>query len=179
MLQLWGTAMSIRKMQNQSGISLVEVIIGMAIMLIIMAPISNSLNASIKSYQYNMAQNQNITSTRDCLNTIADELRYATAISVLSSTGSTLPGTQISYTVGTQSRTIDTVIDTPATSNTLVIAYDGAVQKQIALSNLQSITFTRNTITREKLTISVQLNNASYANSPTMTSSTNVIMQNM
>jgi len=171
--------MLIRKLQDQLGISLVEVIIGMALMLIIIGPIASSLTAGIKSYQYNMAQNQNISSARESLNLIADELRYATEISILSSTSIIIPNkknTKITYKVGDVSRTIYTVTGTPSTTNTLVIAYDGIVQKKIAVSALQSIAFTRDT---KKIIISAQLNNNSYTNSPIMTSLTTVVLQNM
>ena len=166
-------------MQNQSGVSLVEFLVGIVIMLLIMLPISSSLFTGIKAYQYNMAQSQNITNTRASLNTIGNELRYATAISVLPGTPSTMPNATVTYTTEGQPRTMYAIAGTPSTTKTLVIAYDGVVQNQIASNNLQSIVLTRDTVNTKRLTISAHLNNYSYTGSPQMTTEIIVIMPNM
>lgn len=51
-------------LKNQSGFSLIELIIGITIMLVIIFPISSSLSIGIRSYQYNLSQSQNTTSAR-------------------------------------------------------------------------------------------------------------------
>ena len=89
---------------DQSGISLVEILVGMAIMLIIIVPISSSLNSGIKAYQYNMSQARNTSSTRELLNAISDELRYAKDVSIVTNT---IP-VNITYTVAELPRTIYT-----------------------------------------------------------------------
>lgn len=160
-------------LQNQTGLGLLEVIVGMTIMLILITPISSSLYAAIKSYQYNMAQSQNIVATRSSLNAIEDELRYATAIhNILPETTFTLPNAQnvkIAYSVGNDARSIYTIEGKSSTTNVLVIAYNGTVQKNINLSNLQSITIKRDATNILKITITTHLNNLAYQTSATIT----------
>ena len=114
--------------------------------------------ATTKSFLYNLSQNGNVSGVREVLDPISDELRYATAISVSSlGTASTLPGTAINYAVNAQSRQIYTITGNPTNTNTLVIAYDGVVQRSKAINNMQSITFTRDTTYTQKLTIQRQV----------------------
>lgn len=87
-----------------------------------------------------------------------------------------MPTAQITYYVEELPRTITTTTGTPSTTNTLVVSYDGAVHKNVALNNLQSITIIRNT---KQLIITAHLNNHSYTSSPTIDLSTTVIMKNM
>lgn len=166
----------IKILNSQLGISLIELILGITIMLIILIPISSSLRAGIQAYQYNLLQSQNTTAARQLLNTIADELRYVQNISIPTGTSVILPAGQITYYVEGKKRTISTTTGTPSTTNTLVVNYAGTVHKTIALNNLQSITISNN---GKQLIISAKLNNKSYVNSPTMDLSTTIIMQNI
>lgn len=184
MLSWLGISMLIHKemklLRNQTGISLIEVLIGITLMLIIIAPIVSSLSTGLKSYQYNMAQNSNISSARELINTIADELRYATDISVSADAPITLSNEQnITYTIGGQSRSIYTIAGTPSTTRTLAISYNGAVKKYIAANDVQSITITRDEANNKKIVISAKFNDKSYANSPQLEVSTSLILPNI
>lgn len=155
--------------QNQSGVGLTEFIVGMAIMLIIMVPMSNTLSAAIKSYQYNMAQNNNITSARLSLNSIEDELRYATAFTISNS------GNTIDYTVGGQNRKI--YIGSGNNARTLIIEHDKTINKKIATNAVQNINFQRDT---NKINITLQLNDNSYAQSSGLSlTNITIVLQNM
>ena len=159
-------------LHNQTGLGLLEVIIGMTIMLILITPIFSSFHTAITSYQYNMAQSQNILAIRSSLNAIEDELRYSNGISISSGTTFTLPNAQnseLTYTVGSERRAIYTIQGNSAMTNTLVIAYNGSVKKKINLGNLQTITIVRKTT---NITITAQLN-------PTNSTSTTIRMSNM
>lgn len=155
--------------QNQSGISLIEFIVGMAIMLIIMAPVSNTLSAAIKSYQYNIAQNINVTSARLSLNAIEDELRYATAFTISNS------GT-IDYTVGAQNRKM--YIGSGNNAKTLIIEHDGTINRKIAAKTVQTINFQQQDT--NKINITLQINDNSYIKSPELSlTNITIVLQNI
>jgi hypothetical protein len=162
---------------NQNGIFLAELIVGMIVMVIIMGAIFGIMSATSKAYLYNSAQSSNIAGDRDILDTIDSEVRYADAI-----TNPVFPSgkaSRIDYTVGVQTRSIYTITGNPATTSSLVIAYNGVVQRTIAINNVQSITFQRDISNTQLLTVSIQLNNNASSNSPSLSSSFIVIMPNM
>ena len=66
---------------DQQGFSLVELLIGIAILAIIMAAVFGVLSASVKSHQYNFDAGANIQDTRVILNESSNQLRNAIAIS--------------------------------------------------------------------------------------------------
>lgn len=158
--------------QNQSGISLIEFLIGIAIMLIIIAPISNSLAAAINVYQYNMAQNQNLASAGLSVNLIADELRYATAFSISADEDT------IDYTVQSQNRRI--YIGSGNDAKTLIIEHEGVIIKKVAAKTVQAIKFQQDADNFKKINITIQLNDHSYAKSPNLNlTNISVIVQNI
>jgi len=65
---------------NEQGFTLVELIIGMAILALIMSGVYGVLASSIKSYQYNFEQGQNIQDSRQLFNEITTGIKNATAI---------------------------------------------------------------------------------------------------
>ena len=152
---------------------------GMALLAIILAPVSSGLISGLKAYQYNMSQGQNAMSTRELLNAISDELRYATAISVAAGTEVTVPSATITYTVSSQSRTMYATVGNPSSTYNFVIAYAGVPQKTISISNLKSVKFKQDATNKKLLDITAEQNNAAYADSPTMTTKTTLTMQNM
>jgi prepilin-type N-terminal cleavage/methylation domain-containing protein len=157
---------------NNRGFSLVEVLVGMAILTIALAPISMAISAATKSYQYSMSQGRNVMSTREILNAISEELKYATAVSLTVGNSVTIPGSTLTYTVNSSSRTITSTAG--GTTGTYSLLING---KTVSISNLQSITFTY-TATKQ-MDITLNENNAAYTNSPTMTTTTTVAMPNI
>ena len=154
---------------NQSGISLVEVLLGITLLLLIITPIINSLTAGITSYQYNMAQSNNITSTRELINSLTNELRYSTAVTISPN------GKAIDYIVESESRRI--YIGTGNDVHTLIIEHNGVIDKKVAANKIQDITFQRDT---NKINITLQFNDNSYTNSPTLNiTNITIALQNM
>lgn len=164
---------------NQKGIFLAELIVGMIVMVIIMGAIFGIMSATSKAYLYNDAQSRNIAAARDILDTVTSEVRYAYKIDVpVFPSGS---GSNITYYVGTDvnPRHISTITGNSATTSSLVIDYNGTIKRTVAINNLKSIIFQRDASNTQLLTVSVQLNNNSYSNSPSLSPSTVVIMPNM
>ena len=157
-------------MKNQSGFSLIEIIIGITIMLIVIAALSGGLTVGIKTFQYDMAQNQNITSARSLANLIVEELRYATAKDIVISNGNI-----INYMVDNQPRKM--YIGSGDDAKTLIVEYNQIITKKVAAKSLQDITFEKD---NNKINISLQLNDNSYATSPDFKLTTiTVVLQNM
>lgn len=159
-------------LQNKRrGFSLAELLIGMAILALVLAPIAMNFQFTTKVYQYNMSQGRNIMSTRDAVNALSDELRYATAVSVDAGKTVTLPGASITYTVNGASRTISAAAGSPTT-----LTVNG---KTLSIGNLQSITFARDASNGKIMRITVVENNAAYSGSPTLTTTTVITMPNL
>jgi prepilin-type N-terminal cleavage/methylation domain-containing protein len=66
--------------KNQYGFTLMELLVGMAIMVLIMGGIFNILSASVKSYTYAWEQGVNMQDTRTILMMLAKEIQNAKAI---------------------------------------------------------------------------------------------------
>lgn len=66
--------------KNEQGFTLVELIVGMAILSLIMSGVYGVLASSIKSYQYNFEQGQDIQDSRQIFNEITKGIKYATAV---------------------------------------------------------------------------------------------------
>ena len=160
-------------LQNKRrGFSLAELLIGMAILALVLAPIAMNFQFTTKVYQYNMSQGRNIMSTRDAVNALSDELRYATAVSIDAGKTVILPDTtSITYTVNSASRTISAAAGSPTT-----LTVNG---KTLSIGNLQSVTFARDASNGKIMRITVVENNAAYADSPTLTTTTVITMPNL
>ena len=68
--------------RNDQGFTLVELIIGMAIFVLIMSGTFGILASSVKSYQYNFEQAQNIQDSRQLFNEITKGIKNATTITI-------------------------------------------------------------------------------------------------
>lgn len=71
--------------KNQQGFTLVELIVGIAILTLIMSGTYVILASSVKSYTYNIEQGKNIQDSRRIFNEITAGIKNATAISLTNS----------------------------------------------------------------------------------------------
>lgn len=63
---------------NESGFTLLELIVGIALMTLLMTGIFAILSSSLKVQQYGFMQQSNYTEIRRAMNTISEELRNST-----------------------------------------------------------------------------------------------------
>jgi len=70
----------IKFLKNKQGFTLVELMVGMAIMTLIMAGVFGVLRASINSYQFSQKRVYEAQQSRIAINAVIDDLRNATAI---------------------------------------------------------------------------------------------------
>jgi|GEM_PF-2651636 len=66
--------------KKEQGFTLVELVIGMAILSLIMSGTYGILASSVKSYQYNFAQGKNIQDSRQLFNEMTKGIKNATTI---------------------------------------------------------------------------------------------------
>ncbi len=170
------------KITNQLGLSLVELLVGTAMLIIIMMPIASIIKISFHNYQYNMAQTRNVAGAREALNIIADELRYAKAVSVPAfQTGKATESARIDYSVSVNSadqpRSIYIIEE--GNANALVIEHNGEIYKKVSAGAVSSIQFQRDKDDKKIISIIVDLNDHSYQKSPNETFNNTIIMLNM
>ncbi|WP_378956352.1 type II secretion system protein J [Pelosinus sp. sgz500959] len=67
-------------LSNRKGFTLVELVIGIAIMTITLAGLFNVLSVAIKSYQFSQKQVYEFQQSRLAINTVIDDLRNATEV---------------------------------------------------------------------------------------------------
>lgn len=65
------------KLDNQKGMTLIELIIGIAISLILIEAIFGIFSSSIKAYQYGFSQETAFNEGRKTISAITNELRYS------------------------------------------------------------------------------------------------------
>lgn len=162
------------KMNNERGFTLVELIIGIAIISIVLAGVLGVLESSVKTNQYVTQQTINTQDSRNVLNSIVDEIRLANSISkpALGASDNILV-----YTVGSETRKIYVGTDTAA--NTVVIEKDGAINQRLALKNAQSMKFTRTGTAKSQNQIQIELTLKGDKNTGNSTTSITVSTLNL
>lgn len=125
-------------MKSEYGFTLVELIIGMALISLILSGVYGVLDSSIKAKQSVYKQGVNIQDSRSVINAIVEEVRSATNITnpPLSQSGKVL-----TYNIDSEIRKI--YIGTNSDSNTIIIEKNGVVSQRLAMQNAQNLTFTR------------------------------------
>lgn len=71
-----------RRLCNQNGLTLAELVIGMAVMTLIMAAVFGLLSSSVKVQNYGMSQETSFNEARAAMAAISHELRYATGVTL-------------------------------------------------------------------------------------------------
>ncbi len=79
---------------NQRGLTLVELVIGMAVMALVMAAVFGVLSSSVSVQSYGVNQEASFNHVRSVLNAISEELRYST----VTAPAAGVPANEISYT---------------------------------------------------------------------------------
>lgn len=165
--------------KQERGMSLIEVILGMAITVIVMTVCVSWLGVSVKSLQFNMVQQRNEMESRHVLNQIVDELRYAGTVSQPAFVLNQSPPNQaaaISYTVDGEARTI--ALGTGADAHTLIVTR-GSTQTKLAANIVQSILFKRDSTLENKIVIQLTLQDAGDSQPNGMNVSTIVMVNNL
>ena len=113
--------------KNKNGFTLVELLVGMMIFVIILAGIGVILSPSLRLYQYSFEQGVNGQNSRQILNEITNELRYASSISRTSAR-------RVQYDT-------DKIISYDSVNKAIIITKSGAITKTLAKGRISSIDF--------------------------------------
>lgn len=111
--------------KNKNGFTLVELLIGMMIFIIILTGIGVILPPSLRLYQYSFEQGVNGQNSRQILNEITNELRYASSISRISAN-------KVQYDT-------DKIISYDNGNKAIIITKNGAITKTLAKGRVSSI----------------------------------------
>lgn len=147
-------------MNNSKGFTLVELVIGMAIMCIIAAAAFSILSTGVKAYQYDAAQSHIIGQAGPAMSILADKIRYANSISSLNVGDST----QTLSFVDSSNNVCKITKGTDADINTIIFT-EGTSTQKMAPGIVKSITFTRDPQSTHLLKIELIVHDYQYANS--------------
>lgn len=146
--------------KNERGFTLIELIVGMAVLALVGAAVFGVLSSSVTTKNYGMNQEASFTQARTVMGTIADELRYAT----ISSPAVGAAASEIHYTY------YDIATDTNESrsislsgGNVVIVRVAGS--QQLGQGLIQTLTFDRESSSLVKLTVTAaaQAGNAAAA----------------
>ena len=165
-----------RILNNHRGFSLVELLIGIAILAIIMAAVFGVLSASVTSQQYNFDEGANIQDARVTLNEVSNQLRNATSLS------NTLAHS-LTYRVlnDTSDRTI--ALGSGTDAGYVLITDSAGVTKKYGSGRIVSLDFTYASVGetapyKRKISIQVQVKNPARSGAPLSDLTTSVVTLN-
>lgn len=181
-----------KRHSGQSGFSLVEVLIGVAILAVMMAAVSGVLKTGIMSSKFNLSMGNIMAQTRQAANRLSDHLRIVPVIVTSPVAGGSV--TQMIYTDAPENGNIYTIYY-DASTHAIVMTKNGSVTETLATGVVQNITFLRDTATcsynceesctvdnqaqTNRLTIKIVMNDASYSGSPQRTLCFTIVMWNV
>jgi prepilin-type N-terminal cleavage/methylation domain-containing protein len=168
---------------GNKGFSLVELLIGMAIMVILLAAIAGLLSAGLSATRFNLSKGHILAPGRNAINQITDHIRYATSVTTPTAGGN---GGQISYAdAGGNFYTISR----DSATQSVVIAKNSVTLTTLAAGMVKTLNFVREDSTVDggngnlkpiiKVTITIELNDHAYTGSPETKIIGIVIMQNI
>lgn len=164
------------KKTNNRGFSLVELLIGLAMMALIFAGLSGILSTGLKGLQFNLSLGTVLAPGRNAVNVITDRLRY-NATSISYPVAGDANKLYLTYSDGTDEYTISR----DNTSNSIVITKNGAadpINPTLAAGMVTALTFTRGTDVRD-ITITVTLKDPTNPNSPSKTTTATFLALNV
>lgn len=149
--------------KQQTGFTLTELVVGMAIMSLIMAGTYGILAPMMTSYQYSWEQGSNIESGQEVLNLISQEIRSATTIAIpnASEIRYTVNGLNHRIYVGTTSPYANTVV-----YEVNVVDGVGTITRTLAANRVQILTFTQDATNHRRITIDLTLRNQAKVTAP-------------
>ena len=176
------------KQWSTRGFTLVELLIGMAILSILMAGMFGVLSTSLSSFRYLYTQNRNVEDARQAINILADELRYAKGITTGPANGETLSlgdGNSFVYIVSVNGTDVARTLTRGATAKTFILqggtaagypAYSFGTGIVTALSVQRTDDAANQKV---KFTISITTHDTSYAGGSPLTMSVDVFPNNL
>jgi Tfp pilus assembly protein FimT len=178
--------------KRQAGVSLVELLIGVALLAVMLVAVAGVLKTGIMSSKFNLSLGNILAPARHAANRLSDHLR----IEPVSVTSPVAGGnvTQMTYTDAPENGNTYAIYCDSAT-RAIVIMKNGSVTETLAAGIVQSITFLRDTETCSysceglctadnqaqsgRLTIKIVVSDGSYPGSPQRTLCFTVVMWNL
>lgn len=169
-----------KNFHNQSGLTLVELLIGMVIGVIVLAAIFSAAITARKSANFNFNQNYNVLEAKRALTAITDAFIYSSyAAGEVPAINTTAPSDNASFAVNGLTRRVYRVAS-GTDANTVKIAYynsSGAVSATRTVARqVNALTFTRNS--SASLSVVIRVGNTAHSQNQVMNSSTTITMPN-
>ena len=164
------------KKNNNRGFSLVELLIGMAIMVLIMAGLAGVLSTGLQGMRFNLSFGTALAPGRNAANVIIDRLRYnATTISY--PVVGEADKLYMDYSDGTSAYKISH----DSGAKAIVITKEGAADPTnptLAAGLVTGLKFSRGSDKRE-ISVEVTLKDPANANAPSVTTKATVLAMNV
>ena len=161
---------------NNRGFSLVELLIGMAIMVLIMAGLAGVLSTGLQSIRFNLSMGTVLAPGRNAANVITERLRY-NATSISYPAAGDADKSYLEYSDGTSTYNISR----NSSTKSIVITKNGATDPTnptLAAGLVTGLAFTRGADLRD-ITVEITLKDPSNVNAPSKTTRATVIALNV
>lgn len=162
--------------KSQKGVSLVELLVGIAILGLVMSGIYTALSGSLKAQQFNFDAAANTQDELQILNSISSELKNAASIDSPVS-GATTSAISYKKSGDTNNRTISLGKGDNATT-VIFTDPEGKITSKYGIDRTQLLHFTRDSSSNRKITITLTLQNSAKADAPSNSISTIVYTLN-
>lgn len=160
----------------QKGVSIFELLMGIAILGLVMSGIFTVLSGSLKAQQFNFDAAANTQDQLQILNSIGAELKNATSID------SPVPGTTSSTILYQKSGDINNraiSLGKGSNANTVIFTDDkGKITNNYGINRTQRLEFKRDSSLDQKITITLTMRNSAKVDAPSNTISTIVYTLN-
>jgi type II secretory pathway component PulJ len=163
-------------LRGERGLTLLEILIGLAIAILVATALSVASNVSFRSYQSTLSQSHNLLEIQNALNQISNEIRFAESLTTPEDPDSDATEAVFTVVVGGTAKSRRIYVDA---DQTMVIARDpGENNSYLARGMVQSLNFHLvEEVTPKQLRISVNVKDNS--DTQTTTSSTVVNLPNI
>lgn len=112
---------------NEKGVTLVELIVGMLMLILILGAVAGVISSTTKLYNYANNQGENVQDSRQAFTQITNEIHYATAIN-------SIAANKLTYNT-------NKTIEFDSTNNAIIMTTGGATTQTFGRNRIVSVVF--------------------------------------
>ena len=142
-----------RRQLVRAGFTLLELVVGMASLMLVLAGVFHFWYHSVQAQQYNTEAAANTQAGRAVIMAVSDEIRNAV---IIATPVAATPANRFTYQKSGNSNICAIYVGSGADANTLLLD-DGSTIRRLGQGRVESIVFTRDSAQPRKVTVALQL----------------------